>query len=89
MASLEANRRRHAPHDQDAQEARAEHDDSGRASILLNVERSDLYVAIGDIDGALDCLESARIQAYQNNERELYDHIMEKMDSMETQLSQK
>jgi len=60
-----------------------------RAIIIFNIERSDLYLAIGDKDEALDCLEDARLQAHQENETELYSQIMKKMDGIEGQGSGK
>jgi len=65
------------------QEDIATKENTGRAAITLNIERADLYLAVGDIEGALDCLEDARMQAYQENEKELYDQIMKRMDELE------
>jgi hypothetical protein len=65
------------------QEALVNKENTNRAAIIFNIERSDLYIAAGDIAGALECLEDARLQAHQENETELYDQIMKKMDEME------
>ncbi len=56
---------------------------TARASITFNMDRADLYMAIGDTDGALQALEDARLQAHSEGETELYDRIMAKMDEME------
>lgn len=53
------------------------------AAITFNTDRADLYLAVGDTAGALDALADARLQAYQENERELYNEIMKKMDEIE------
>jgi len=65
------------------QETLATKENTGRATIIFNIERSDLYLAVGDKEGALECLEDARTQAHQENETELYDQIMKKMDEIE------
>ena len=65
------------------QEALIEKENTAKASILFNVERTDLYLAIGDIDGALECLEDARAQAFYENETELYGEIVKKMNELE------
>lgn len=59
--------------------------DNNRADIIFDMERSDLYVAAGDIDGALDLLDGARQRALQGNEKEIYGQIMKKMDEIEGQ----
>ncbi|MDP3947360.1 MAG: hypothetical protein Q8Q41_01560 [bacterium] len=64
------------------QEALVAKENTGRAAIVFNIERSDLYLAVGDKDGAIKCLEDARAQAHQENEGELYDQIMKKMDEI-------
>lgn len=53
------------------------------ASITFNIDRSDLYLAVGDIDGALEALEDARLQAHSEGQMELYNQIMTKMDEIE------
>ena len=64
-------------------EALVNQESTATASITLNMDRADLYVAIGDIEGALEALEDARLQAHQENETELYNQIMAKMDEIE------
>ncbi len=56
---------------------------TSKATIEFNISRADLYVAGGDVDGAFECLEEARLQAYSENETELYGQIMAKMDELE------
>lgn len=53
------------------------------AAITFTMDRADLYLAVRDRAGALDALADARLQAYQENEQELYNEIMEKMDEIE------
>jgi len=65
------------------QEALVTKENTSRASIVFNIERADLYLAVGDKEGALECLEDARMQSYQENESELYKQIMKKMDEIE------
>ena len=65
------------------QEALVKKENTSKAAIVFNIERSDLYLAAGDKEGALECLEDARMQAHQENEEELYDQIMRKMDEIE------
>jgi hypothetical protein len=56
---------------------------TSRAAIEFNIERAELYIAVGDKEGALDCLHDARMQAHQENEGALYADILEKMDEIE------
>lgn len=65
------------------QEALVTKENTSHARITFEIERADLYIAAGDIDGALDCLEDARVQVHYENETELYDLIMKKMDEVE------
>lgn len=65
------------------QEALVTKENTCRARIAFEIERSDLYIAIGDTEGALECLEDARVQAHHENEPELYSQIMKKMDEVE------
>lgn len=67
------------------QEALVEKENTSRAGILFNIDRADLYVAVGDTNGALECLEDARMQAHQENEEEIYNQIMKKMDAIEVE----
>lgn len=65
------------------QEALVVQEGTVEARIIFELERSDLYLAIGDTKGYLDCLEDARTQAYYENETELYDQITKKMNEVE------
>lgn len=56
---------------------------TSKATLMFNILRSDVYLAAGDSDGALECLEEARVQAYQENETTLYSMIMQKMDQID------
>lgn len=67
------------------QEALVAKENTSRAAIIFEIERSDLYLAVGDKDGALECLGHARLLANQENEPELYDQIMKRMDEIEGQ----
>lgn len=67
------------------QEVLVTKENTRRASILFTIERTDLYLAGGDKDGALECLEDARAQAHYENDGELYLQIMKKMDEVEEQ----
>ena len=58
-------------------------ENTSRASIVFNIERSDLYVAANDIEGAIGCLESALTQAEHENEEELLKEILEKIEKLE------
>ena len=53
-----------------------------RASILFNIERTDLYFVIGDTRGAVECLEDALLQAEKENEVELQEQILEKLKGL-------
>ncbi|MEQ1500409.1 MAG: hypothetical protein ABL917_03515 [Parcubacteria group bacterium] len=56
---------------------------TSKATMMFNILRSDVYLAAGDREGALECLEEARLQAHQENEETLYIMIMKKMDEIE------
>src|ERR1035437_8525305 len=64
-------------------EALVTQEGTATASIIFNMDRADLYLAIEDTEGALETLEDARLQAHQENEMELYNQIMAKMDEIE------
>ena len=64
------------------QEVLVTNENTAKARIYFEIERADLYIAVKDIEGALDCLEDVRIQAHQENEVELYNEIMKKMDEV-------
>lgn len=65
------------------QETLVSKENTASARISFEIERSDLYVAIGDMDGALECLEDARMLASQEGEMELYHQIMNKMGEVD------
>ena len=65
------------------QEEQVTSKDTPAATIRLNIERADLYLADGDKQGALDVLEGVRLQAQQENEDDLYREIEEKMSEIE------
>lgn len=65
------------------QEALSEQDGTSRGHILFEMERSELYVAIGDTDGALECLYHALTQAQQEDEPELERQIVQKIGELE------
>ena len=56
---------------------------TSRDAIILNIDRADLYIAVGDRIGALECLEDARRQAFQENENELTETIEDMMAGIE------
>lgn len=66
------------------EEERVTQEGTSEATIGLNIARADLYVAAGDIEGALDCLESARVEAHNEGLQDLFDAIMKKMDELES-----
>ena len=53
------------------------------AEIKFNIDRADLYIALNDVTGALECLEDARVQASQESRDDLYNQICDKMDEIE------
>ena len=63
-------------------EAEVKKENTSRAAILLNIDRTDLYIAIGDNEGAIKNLEDALEQADQENEKELQDQIIEKIKAL-------
>ena len=56
-----------------------------KATIILNIEMADLYVAAGDKDGALESLQDAHYQAIQENETELQERIATKIQEIEAE----
>ncbi len=56
---------------------------TSKATTMFNILRSDVYLAAGDKAGALECLEEARMEAYQQDEETLYNMIIQKMDEIE------
>lgn len=57
------------------EEEKVARENTSKAAIMLNIERVDLYVEAGDIDGAIQCLEQARYQAEQEREEGLLKEI--------------
>ena len=55
---------------------------TSRDRIIFNMERAEMYLAIGNNEDALDALDDARRQALQHNETDLYNKIMEMMRSL-------
>ncbi len=51
-------------------------------SIVFNIERTDLYLAARDKDGAIENLNDALQQAEQENEVELQNQILEKLKDL-------
>ena len=47
--------------------------------IIFNMERADIYLAVGDKEGALNALEDALMQAVGESEKDLYNIILKKM----------
>ncbi len=54
-------------------------EDRNRARILSEIERSDLYVAAGDIEGALECLRLADWDANNQNLQDVRELILNKV----------
>src|ERR1041384_6393699 len=55
------------------QEALAEEEGTARARILFHMELVDVYIAYGDLDGALESVNHVLYQAQQEGELELFD----------------
>jgi len=53
------------------------------ATIRFNVRRGKLYAEAGYIEEALDTLEGARIQAFNEQRTELYNEIIDEMETMD------
>ncbi|OHA59485.1 MAG: hypothetical protein A2589_01320 [Candidatus Vogelbacteria bacterium RIFOXYD1_FULL_46_19] len=51
--------------------------------IRFTMARVELYLAAGDREGALECLEDARCQADQEGCSDLYQKIMDLLDNLE------
>ena len=60
-------------------EVEVEKENTSRATIVFNIERSDLYIAMWDKEGAIKCLKDVLTQAYQENEKGLQEQILEKL----------
>lgn len=65
------------------QEEKAEANGTPEARIDFEINRVDLYLAVGDTEGALGCLEDARIIALNEYNDELREQIEKKMDEIE------
>ncbi len=57
-------------------------ENTSKASIVFNIERSDLYLAVGDILGALECLDDAYTQALHEDEVGLCQEIQKKREEI-------
>lgn len=55
---------------------------SSKDAIVLNIERVDFYVAIGDIDQSLLTLDEALLQAEQENQEDLKIGILKKIEKV-------
>ncbi len=65
-----------------AEEDRVEKENTSLATIELNIKRGRLYFNAGYVDEAYESFEAARLQAWNENEEELYGKIMAEMDSL-------
>lgn len=54
-----------------------------KEAILFNIERSELYIATGDIEGAIDVLNDALLQAHNEKEVVLFSEIKKKLSDLE------
>jgi len=50
-----------------------------RAGIIFEIDRADLYMAIENTEGAIQCLEDALTQVNEGNQSDLFDEIDEKL----------
>jgi hypothetical protein len=69
----------------EAQEAIANGINTSRANIEMNLRRAKLYKAAGLQEEAWDVLENIRLQAYNENEIDLYQSAMSLMDEIESE----
>ena len=60
-------------------EREVEIENTSRAAIVFNIERTDLYIAMGDREGAIQNLEDALGQADSEDEKELQEEIIAKI----------
>jgi len=60
---------------------------SPEASIELNLKRGRLYIEAGYVQEGLEVLESARMQAWNEQREELFNQIMAEMDEIESKYS--
>ena len=58
------------------------------AQIQFNLRRARLYFDAGYVDEAFENFEAARMQAWNENRKELYQAIMAEMDKLESDLGQ-
>jgi len=56
---------------------------SARVVVQFEIDRADLYIAAGDIEGAIESLERASELAYGEREMDLRDTIEEKIERLE------
>jgi hypothetical protein len=66
----------------DSQQTRAEEDPTNRMYILVECARADFYIAIGDTDGAYDCLDAAAFKAQQEGHFDLLDSVEAKISAL-------
>ena len=64
-----------------AHEARVEATGTSRAAIEFNIERGTLYIEAGFLGEGIDTLESALIQAEQEDQKDLQEEIVKKINS--------
>ncbi|MEI8360842.1 MAG: hypothetical protein WCG01_01830 [bacterium] len=56
--------------------------DYALAQINLNLKRAHLYLAVGEIEAAKECLSDASIQAWNEYRDELYDKIVSEINDL-------
>lgn len=61
--------------------------DTPEATIEFNRKRARLYIEAGYVQEGLKVLESARMQAWNEQREELYNQIMSEMDEIEDKFS--
>lgn len=66
----------------DSMQVWAEKGIGNKRRIILEVHRADFYMAMGDKDGALDCLDAAALQAMGEGYREIFDEIEDAIGRM-------
>ncbi len=63
-------------------ESLAKNENSGRVSIVSNLGLSEERLEAGDIDGSIEFLEAALVQAHKENKKELLHEIMKRMEEI-------
>lgn len=64
-------------------EQEVERENSSVSSIQFNLRRARLYFEAGYTEEAFENFEAARVQAWNENRKELYEEIMREMDEKE------